>query len=482
MKTIFLVPAIAMSLLCSASPSQSAPTEWKPNILFIVSEDNSEQIGCYGEKRVHTPALDSLAKTGVRYTRAYVPYSVCSPSRAAFLTGLYPRQTGHIGLATHKFAMYKPFKTMPAYFKEAGYYTGFLGKTHVNPPRVVEDYVDHRGIPQSNFGKTISIAEYARHAKITVVNAAEAGKPFLLIVNYADAHREFVDVSKNNYPTTRVAGDIEPMQWIGSDTPEFREEIRCYFSCMNRLDEGIGMVLRILDEMRVRDDTIIVYISDHGADFPRSKGSVYEAGTKVPMIVNYPKEFSEGKVEHGLVSTMDILPTMLKAAALPIPPELVGRPLQDLDGGKIQGRRYIHTFTTGSSPNLLYMQFAIRDDRYKLIYNPSRDLNRLARSRYRNSNLEEDQHVRSFLNPPEYELFDLDSDPFEWKNLADQTEYKDVKSRLLTAMQEFQDDIGDPFSEKANVDRFIAEQKEHLKIDYRRKKGFRWPHLDMFGR
>ena len=81
----------------------------RPNVLFVVSEDNSEQLGCYGETRVHTPHLDRLAATGVRYTRAYVPYSVCSPSRAVFLTGLYTRQTGHIGLATHKFAMYKDF-------------------------------------------------------------------------------------------------------------------------------------------------------------------------------------------------------------------------------------------------------------------------------------------------------------------------------------------------------------------------------------
>ena len=129
----------------------------RPNILFIVSEDNSEHLGCYGEQRVHTPHLDALAADGVRYTRAYVPYSVCSPSRAAFLTGLYTRQTGHIGLATHRFSMYRDFKTIPAYFQQAGYYTGFLGKTHINPERLVEDFIDHRAIKNANFGKTTSL-------------------------------------------------------------------------------------------------------------------------------------------------------------------------------------------------------------------------------------------------------------------------------------------------------------------------------------
>ena len=183
-----LLLTAVMAIGCAVTRIEAA----RPNVLFIVSEDNSEHIGCYGETRVHTPALDSLAKDGIRYTRAYVPYSVCSPSRAAFLTGLYTRQTGHIGLATHKFSMYKDFKTMPAYFQDAGYYTGFLGKTHVNPERLVEDYVDHRAIRSANFSKTISIEKYAAEAKTVMQNAAKENKPFCLIINYADAHRKFI--------------------------------------------------------------------------------------------------------------------------------------------------------------------------------------------------------------------------------------------------------------------------------------------------
>jgi arylsulfatase A-like enzyme len=451
----------------------------RPNILFIVSEDNSEHLGCYGERRVHTPHLDALAAGGVRYTRAYVPYSVCSPSRAAFLTGLYTRQTGHIGLATHRFSMYRDFKTMPARFQQAGYYTGFLGKTHINPERLVEDYVDHRAIQNSNFGKTISIETYAEEAGVVMRNAAESEKPFLLIINYADAHRRYVGKSKHGFPTKQVTDSIEPFPWIGSDTPHLREELRDYFNCMNRLDEGVGMVLAKLDESGTRDNTLVIYISDHGADFPRGKGSIYENGTRIPMIVNYPKNFPRGKVEDGMVSTIDILPTMLRAARLPVPENLPGFALQDIDSGKVPPRKYIHTFTTGSSPNLLYMQFGIRDQRYKLVYNPDRAINRLAVSRYSNSQLPEDQHVQSFLQPPEYELFDLQNDPHEWKNLADSEDYEPVRQRLLKAMQEFQREIKDPFASKENIATFIAEQKEYQHKPYK-KPGFRWPHLDMF--
>lgn len=451
----------------------------RPNILLIVSEDNSEHLGCYGEQRVHTPHLDSLASGGVRYTRAYVPYSVCSPSRAAFLTGLYTRQTGHIGLATHRFSMYRDFKTIPAYLRQAGYYTGFLGKTHVNPERIVEDYIDHCAIRNSNFGKTISIETYASEARTVMENAAKANKPFLLIINYADAHRKFIGKSKNGFPTRQVTEPVEPFPWIGSDTPRLREETRDYFNCMNRLDEGVGMVLKNLDEMNVRDDTLIIYISDHGADFPRGKGSIYENGTRIPMIVNYPQNFPRGKVESGLVSTIDILPTMLRAARLPVPEKLPGIALQDIDSGRSPSRKYIHTFTTGSSPNLLYMQFGVRDARYKLVYNPDRALNRLAESRYRNSQLPVDQHVQSFLHPPEYELFDLQEDPYEWKNLADSAEHKPIRERLFKAMLDFQREIKDPFASRENIATFIAEQKEYQHKPYK-TSGFRWPHLDMF--
>ena len=451
----------------------------RPNILFIVSEDNSEHLGCYGEQRVHTPHLDSLASGGVRYTRAYVPYSVCSPSRAAFLTGLYPRQTGHIGLATHRFAMYRDFKTMPAYFREAGYYTGFLGKTHVNPERLVEDHVDHRAIRNSNFSKTISIEEYAEEAHAVMQKASDLKKPFLLLINYADAHRKFIGQSKNGFPTRRVTSPVKPFPWIGSDTVHLREELRDYFNCMNRLDEGVGMVLDRLEQQGVRDRTLVIYISDHGADFPRGKGSVYEHGTRIPMIVNYPSGFPQGKAEHGMVSTIDILPTMLRAARLPIPDDLPGMPLQDVASGELPPREFIHTFTTGSSPNLLYMQFGIRDDRYKLVFNPDRALNRLAESRYHNSRLPADQYVQSFLRPPEYELFDLREDPNEWNNLADVAAFKPMRERLLNAMRQFQMDIKDPFAKAANIATFISEQKEYAHRQYR-KNDFRWPHLDMF--
>jgi len=452
----------------------------RPNVLFIVSEDNSEQIGCYGETRVHTPNLDGLAETGVRYDRAYVPYSVCSPSRAAYLTGLYPRQTGHIGLATHRFAFCQPFKTIPAYLQKAGYYTGFVGKTHVNPAGVVEDFVDFRGVKHANFNNTHSIEEYAEEARMIFENAEKAGKPFLAILNYSDAHRRFIGTSKAGYPTIQVKGETaQTLSWFGVDTPGLRIEMRNYLNCMNRLDEGIGMVLAELEKRGLRDNTLIIYLADHGADFPRGKTTCYEGGVKIPMIVSYPKRFSQGKAESALVSTLDILPTILREAGIEIPSELMGTPLQSLEEGDGPQRRYIHTFNTGSFANALFLTFGICDDRYKLIYNPVRAKNLAGISRYENSEVPRELWDSDYINPPEFEVFDLENDPDEFINLANDPAYSEIRDRLFSAMRDFQKTIEDPFLSEENIDFYVEEMRDRSRHPRKNSKET-WEHLEKF--
>ena len=480
MKSILTLMGVGLLLPLFLTPLAEGADPTLPNVLFIVSEDNSEQIGCYGETRVHTPHLDSLAETGVRYDRAYVPYSVCSPSRAAFLTGLYTRQTGHIGLATHRFAFYREFKTMPAYFQEAGYFTGFIGKTHVNPASVVEDHIDFRGVKHANFSNTHSIEDYAREARTIFEKSREAGKPFLAIINYSDAHRRFVGTSKAGYPTLNVEGEsAEPLPWIGVDTPRLRQEMRNYLNCMNRLDEGIGLVLADLVKLGMRENTLIIYIADHGGDFPRGKTTCYEGGVKVPMILNYPKRFPQGQAESALVSTVDILPTVLQEAGIAIPEELMGEPLQSLHDGNGEWRRYIHTFNTGSSANILHLTFGICDDRYKLIYNPVRATNTAGISRYENTAIPPALWDPNYLDPPEYELYDLETDPNEFRNLANHPEHAEKKAELIAAMRAFQEEIDDPFLEQENIDFYMEEMRDRSRHPKKNSQQT-WEHLEKF--
>lgn len=182
----------------------SAVDATRPNVLLIVSEDNGQELGCYGEPYVQTPVLDKLAAEGVLFKNAYVAQAGCSQSRASFLTGLYPHQNGQIGLATWKFRMYdENTPNIVRSLKEAGYRTGIIGKLHVNPESAFP--FDFKAIPSSNFSRK-NQGNYAKEAK-RFMTAGDA--PFFLSINYPDAHRPF---------TTQIDG-LPEKPLTGVDVP-----------------------------------------------------------------------------------------------------------------------------------------------------------------------------------------------------------------------------------------------------------------------
>jgi N-sulfoglucosamine sulfohydrolase len=221
----------------------------QPNVLLVVSEDNGPELGCYGDPYAHTPIIDRLAESGVRFDRAFVPYPVCSPSRACFLTGLYPHQNGQLGLATHKFSTYGGIPNLFTLMKSAGYRTGLIGKLHVNPE---QDFpVDFRAIKGANFGRR-NMVEYADSAARFFKDADE---PFFLSINYPDAHfplhkQQFGLPEKPTEPS-----EVEPLPWVGANSQRLRELTANYYNCLQRLDSGVGMLLQKLKESGKFDDT-----------------------------------------------------------------------------------------------------------------------------------------------------------------------------------------------------------------------------------
>ena len=209
-----------------------------PNILLIVSEDHGQDLGCYGNDVVKTPNIDYLASNGVRFDNAYATYSVCSPSRSSIFTGLYPHQNGQMGLATHKFRMYKSFKTIPVYLKSRGYRTGCLGKIHVNPESAIP--FDFHEITGSNFGKK-NLKSYAAKA----IDFIESGDtPYFLMVNYPDAHFPLLR-QVEGMPKNPIDGDDVPktLPFVGADTKRLRDVTADYYNQIDRLDEAIGILL-----------------------------------------------------------------------------------------------------------------------------------------------------------------------------------------------------------------------------------------------
>ncbi|QDU92668.1 sulfatase family protein [Lignipirellula cremea] len=469
----------------------------RPNILLIVSEDNGPELGCYGDPYAQTPHLDQLASQGVRFENAFVPYSVCSPSRACFLTGLYPHQNGQIGLATHKFALYRgDTPNFVSLLKEHGYHTGLIGKLHVNPESAFP--FDFHAIPGANFNRSIASAEYAAEARKFFAQAGD--KRWFLSVNFPDAHLPFLRQANGLPEKPLSANEVRPMPWVGVDTPRLREQAANYYNCLARLDHAVGLLLAELDKTGEADHTLLIYIGDHGAQFPRGKGTVYEGGLRVPMIVRWPHVAAAGQVRKELVSTIDLLPTALRAVGKMAPANLPGWELQPLLAGEKPDawRQYNFGFTTGSFPRACFVQHAIRDARYKLISSPRPDTENLDAGTYLDESHQHfvvsgataaDQatapdHVQAafalWQRPPRYELYDLENDPHEWRNLADDPAHAAVKTRLIKALIDLQRRTRDPFLDPANVEAFVQEQLANRDLGYRNQQDFRWSYLNTF--
>lgn len=485
----------ALGAICTLSLSAAD----KPNILLIVSEDNGPELGCYGDPYVQTPVLDKMAKQGVMFENAFVPYSVCSPSRACFLSGLGPQENGHLGLATHKFAYYEDLPHAFSLMKKGGYRTGLIGKLHVNPESYFEPYIDFRAIRSANFGRKKMGAYTTQAAKF--FNSGD--KPFFLSINYPDAHFPLIPVAgglpkKQNLLTGK---DVKPLPWVGADSPRLRDATANYYNCMSRLDSMIGELLLELKKSGKADNTMIIYIGDHGAQFSRGKTSVYEAGLRIPFIVYWPKHLQKGQVRAELVSSLDILPTMLEAAGIDAPNNLSGLPLQPILAGKkdVEWRKYITGIATGSAPSLDFVQFSLRDERYKLIITPEgQGTNRCADGYRKHLNAhfiagctqaEIDaapapirKAYATYMTPPKYELYDLGKDPNEFNNLAANPEYASTLKQLQTAYSDWQKEVKDPFLEPQNIKLWIDEQNKGRKTNYRGNKEFEWEYLKSFKR
>ena len=455
---------LAVWLLAPVIGCFAAASE-RPNILLIVSEDNGPELGCYGQPYVETPVLDELAASGIRYERAYVARAGCSQSRAALLTGLYPHQNGQIGLATWKFGLYHgATPNLVRSLKGAGYRTGIIGKLHVNPEEAFP--FDFKAIPKSNFARK-NQDQYAVEAKEFIEASDE---PFFLSVNYPDAHRPFLAQVDGVPAKPLTEGDVTPLDYFGLDTPELRRQTADYLNCMSRLDVQVGELLEVLQASGKADDTLIVYMGDHGADMLRGKRTSYEGGVRVPLILSWAGKIKPEQERSELVSTLDLMPTLLRVARADPVDYLPGRDLVPMfDGSKVEWRTYLFTEYHTHSAHNYYPQRTVRDDRYKLICNLMPGVVNPGYEFTRRKFFEEKREVvaaapepvRSAYElmerPPAYELYDLEADPYEFINLAENKEYAEVLARLQGELERWRDETNDPMRDSENILRLKAE-------------------------
>jgi len=464
--------AVALSIGMSHSV-EAAP----PNVLLIVSEDNGPELGCYGDPYARTPSLDKLAREGVRFNRAYVAQAGCSQSRASFLTGLYPHQHGQIGLATWGFRLYREdTPNLPRSLKAAGYRTGLIGKLHINPESAFP--FDFHEITGANFNRK-QLGDYAKHAA-SFISAADT--PFFLSVNFPDAHDPWLRQVNGLPKSPQTGAQVKAMTYMGIDPPAMREMVADYYNSLARLDACVGELLAALEKSGKASNTIVIYLGDHGADFLRGKRTSYEGGLRIPLLIRWPGK-AKPQVREELVSTIDLMPTLLAACGAATVANLPGLPLQPLLANEpVSWRTHLFAeYHTHAAASNYHPQRSVRTDRFKLIENLLPDtLNPDYADTIRK--LEKDANEREYPEakgslpkaiaaapsevrtayavmekPPRYELYDLQADPHEFHNLAPSPDHAAALADLQRQLTTWRQQTKDPLLDPQNLQRLTAE-------------------------
>lgn len=310
MRNTFFKQILLAGLLAGSFLVQS---QQQPNFVFIIADDVGwDDFGCYGNSVVKTPNIDQLASEGHRFTNVFLTASSCSPSRCSIISGKYPHSNGAAELHTPLPETEIPF---PLLLKENGYYTAQAGKWHMGPNvhRAFDRYTDNNGYDIGNGGED---------NWVPFVKERPKDKPFFFWLASLDAHRPW---GADTFHITHDPATVRVPVYF-EDTPETRQDMASYYNEIGRFDFFIGKVRAELERQGVLDNTVIMVMSDNGSPFPRCKTRVYDSGMKTPLVIYWPKGIqSEGAEPSGLVSAIDIAPTILHLAGIEPPAEYQGK-------------------------------------------------------------------------------------------------------------------------------------------------------------
>jgi len=394
------------------------------NILWIISDDLGNDLGCYGNTDVYTPHLDRLAAEGLRYTHAYATVPVCSPSRSSLITGMYPVSINSLNHRTlDKKPLPNDIEPITTYFREAGYFCananeqGKKGKEDYN---FITDYI-YDGIDWSE---------------------RKPGQPFFGQIQIFEPHRPFA--SDPERPVNPEEVQIPPYY---PNHPLIRKDWAMYLESIQVLDKKVGAILDRLEAEGLMDETIIIFFGDNGRPHLRDKQFLYEAGLQVPLIIRFPPRMQEMGVEENLVSLIDVSATSLALAGIELPPHIQGKPFF---GEKKETRKYLYGFRQRMG-DAVDDSRSITDGRYKLIWNrmpeiPWMQLSSYKKTSYPAFSLYQYLYEKGELGypfnlfmadcKPEIELYDLQSDPYELKNLVQTDTFQTIGKELLQRLQD----------------------------------------------
>ena len=409
-----------------------------PNIFVIVSHDIGKHLGCYGVPQAGTTHLDRLASEGIRFDRFYSTSPQCSPARASLFTGRYPHSHGVIGICapTFEFDLNEDERHFSHILHESGYDTALAGFQH--------ETLRPHDLPFDRLTCRDSSCDSVADSIISFLHThKEGGNPFYLQAGWSQAHRPFE--RHDTLPYSEEGIFIPP--WI-EDEPSAREDFAAFQGAMHRLDGAMGRILGAFEQTGLAENTIIVFIGDHGIPFARAKHCLYEPGCEIAALVRWPADgWAGGRIVSEMLSGVDLMPTLLEAVGQPVPRNVQGRSFRNLlDGEAYEPADAL--FTEQNFNAYPDVSRAVRTERYKLIANftPGRafyDSSQLWRPLSSVAFIEDQPRSRHLP----LEFYALENDPLEQFNLIDDPSYRDEVTHLKAKLYHWMRETDDPLLE-----------------------------------
>lgn len=424
----------------------------RPNLLIIIADDlNWRDLGCTGNPDVKTPNIDGLKRDGMTLRGMFTPAPTCSPCRHALYTGLYPIRSG----AYPNHTMVDPgTKSVFTHLKEVGYRVGLQGKTHINPRSSFPyEYIDADPDNADAFAKFIT---------------ADKSKPWMAVFASHDPHGPWTRGPKDMYDPAKLK--VPPYL---HDNAVTRQALAAYYAEITQLDIQVGACLKAIADARQQDNTLVLFVSEQGSSFPYGgKWSLYDNGIEVASFARWPGHIKAGSSSDALMQYVDVAPTFLELAGLD--PKKTDTGCADANGDRgFDGRSFVnvlfgksdklrdyvfsqHTTVGVNGYKEPYPSRAVRDTRYKLIRNLAAQnifwiggIHNDVVFKSWQADAEKDPalalRVDWLMHRTSEELYDVQKDPYEMHNLADNPKFTDIKARLsqeLTAWMTQQGDQG----------------------------------------
>ncbi|MFT4202908.1 MAG: sulfatase [Chitinophagaceae bacterium] len=428
----------------------------RPNVVLILSDDHSYPfLGSYGNKDVHTPHLDSLAGTGIAYRNAFVSSPQCTPSRATLLTGRNP-----VDIRMTRFAATLPrnIVTFPEILRQHGYYTGIFGRNyHMDGSgtsketeeifqkhhlRTFKDRVDYLRIG----GNNSAFPQF-----LDFLDSQPSGKPFFCQISYNDPHYPWDSTAYTPRADTLDYPSDMP------DIPEGRQFLARHYGEIGRMDSLGGLILHELAKRKLDDNTLIIFMGDNGSALLRGKGTLYDLGLHVPLVISWKGRIKPNTTSSILVSGEDMAPTILDAAGVEIPKEITGKSIVSSWKDRTREiRDYVFAERGAHGTKLPNSTFdfdlsrVVFDKHYKLIYNALWQISYtpvdVDNSPFWNELIAENRHhelaslfQRLFFSTPRpmFEFYDRQNDPHKLHNLIDEPAHAPDIAKLKYQLQEW---------------------------------------------